>query len=366
MNHTSTLVDEALDPEAISAIIGRPSTPRHIRIKPGNSIVVGTDDSWLRFLCPDAAVKVDKTAKRAQENNLRHHFFTRGDLTIQHGEIALDPRLFKALHGAKLTVNNVLNYNPMRRLVMRDGDTTVRVYGKPPEHSDALDALLAQADIPVPAARGTLGDPRIVRYEFVGDADLFHRPTSKGYARAGELFAQLHTRVDPAGTELARRRPSLQQTIDIHAELLRPLLPDAERRLVELPWPREAERPSRDELVCVVHGDASADQVLTDSTTGDAWLTDFDRAGLGTPGTDLGSFIAMELAAGRDVSYTRAFLDAYVDNGGTLPRDLDAFTAVALIIDLTQPLRHAHPAWRDAIHARIDLVDRLRTQGLPL
>ncbi|MDH3784655.1 MAG: aminoglycoside phosphotransferase family protein, partial [Acidobacteriota bacterium] len=108
----------------------------------------------------------------------------------------------------------------------------------------------------------------------------------------------------------------------------------------------------------VVHGDFHIGQVVVGSQR--ILLVDLDRAGVGHPVVDLGSFLASLVEAGVDAAGREAFLDGYrQETSDTLDADLlRAATAAALFRRVTVPLRQLHPAWPDRIRERLDLIEQ--------
>lgn len=354
----NSLLNDVLDPTTLSQLVGQEAKAENLRIKPGTSLVVGTGDSWLRILKGEAGLKAAKAEKRAARHNLRVRTTTEGDLTIQSGEISLDPRLHGTFTKPNLvpTVQqaHVLRYNPMRRLVIHAGDVSVRFY---PQASERKHRFFSS--LPTPTEVECHADPRILAFKFVGDGDLAMHPSVTGYMKAGQYFAQLHQL--PVSQDLPESNRNLARTMRAHQRVLSALSASLGDRLEKTRLPDVDKQPPT-----MVQGDASADQLLVDARSHQMWMTDFDRAGVGDPGVDLGNFLAVELATNSSLMHPYAFLQGYKSGGGQVPANLADYVMEALLHDLTLPLRRARPTWEDDIHARLDLVEQLRREGLPL
>ena len=137
-------------------------------------------------------------------------------------------------------------------------------------------------------------------------------------------------------------------------------------RLAEWPW-----RPRP------IHGDFYAPQVLL--SDGSAAVIDLDRAALGDPSVDLGTFLAhleREVCAGRlpdgySTQMTDALLEGY-GRGAERPGTEDVTTqaAAALLRLAQQPFREREPDWPTQTAALLtraeDLLDeRTRFVSLP-
>ena len=105
----------------------------------------------------------------------------------------------------------------------------------------------------------------------------------------------------------------------------------------------------------LTHGDASPDQVLYEHSTGRIWLTDFDRVRLAPAATDLGSYLAVAPPSQR-----RALLEGYAVHR-PVPGGEELGTAIALsrLARLADPLRRAHPSWRERIGAELAAIERI-------
>lgn len=130
-----------LDPDRLSALMGRPVRATHLRAKPGVSTtaaLVGEDGrpwGWIRTLTGEARVKAGKARVVADEVGLADELgeaeLTGRDTVVQWGPVATDPRLARELARVArvLTVKDttVLRYNPLRRLVLHHGDLVLRI-----------------------------------------------------------------------------------------------------------------------------------------------------------------------------------------------------------------------------------------------
>ncbi len=109
----------------------------------------------------------------------------------------------------------------------------------------------------------------------------------------------------------------------------------------------------------LLHGDASADQVLVDTASGTRQLNDFDRSSLGPAAIDLGSWLAVDRLAG--VGASGPLLAGYAAAGGLVPDDDELTTGIArgLLLRATAPARLGEPDWRGRITARLDDLEEV-------
>ena len=396
--NTEQLVARVLDPGWLSEQAGRPVRAARLRIKPRTSLVVGLDDAaghpagWLRFLWPISHNKAARTRREAGELGLETTEHELGELLAQTGPLPADPKLLKRIAAATASgklgrweASQVLRYNPLRRVVVRDGMRVVRV-ATSRDRGVAFDRFIAGVvETPLRLDDGTLDGVSV--HAFTGAQDLAgllagnppSRPSDESWLSraaseasgpcrnhpatdrdptqstpdpiraAGAMLARLHAAgvPDDLARSLALRAPDPAAQGLAHAALFDELAPDlAERmRRVVARFPGAASA-----MPVLSHGDLSPDQVLTTRAGDRVWLTDFDRACLAPRAVDLGSFIA--------VLDDDAFRDGYRDGGGQLPPgdQLRRAVAASLILRAADPLRRASRAWEQEISANLDRI----------
>ena len=420
--NTGQLVARVLDPGWLSEQAGRPVRAARLRIKPRTSLVVGLDDTaghpagWLRILWPISHNKAARTRREAGELGLETAEHELGELLAQTGPLPADPKLLKRIAAATASgklgcweASQVLRYNPLRRVVVRDGMRVVRV-ATSRDRGVAFDRFMAGVvetprrldggdldGVSVLAFTGDLdladllaGNPpsrpsdesrlsraasdsdesRLSRAASDSDGSWLSRAASEasGPCRnhpatdrdptqstpdpiraAGAMLARLHAAgvPDDLARSLALRAPDPVAQGLAHAALLDELAPGLAERMRRV----VARFPGAASAIPVLsHGDLSPDQVLTTRTGDRVWLTDFDRACLAPRAVDLGSFIA--------VLDDDAFLDGYRDGGGQLPPgdQLRRAVAASLILRAADPLRRASRAWEQEISANLDRI----------
>ena len=408
--NTGQLVARVLDPGWLSEQAGRPVRAARLRIKPRTSLVVGLDDAaghpvgWLRFLWPISHNKAARTRREAGELGLETTEHELGELLAQTGPLPADPKLLKRIAAATASgklgcweASQVLRYNPLRRVVVRDGMRVVRV-ATSRDRGVAFDRFIAGVvETPLRLDDGTLdgvsvhaftgaqdlagllaGNPpsrpsdesRLSRAVSDSDGSWLSRAASEasGPCRnhpatdrdptqstpdpiraAGAMLARLHAAgvPDDLARSLALRAPDPVAQGLAHAALLDELAPGLAERMRRV----VARFPGAASAIPVLsHGDLSPDQVLTTRTGDRVWLTDFDRACLAPRAVDLGSFLA--------VLDDDAFLDGYRDGGGQLPPgdQLRRAVAASLILRAADPLRRASRAWEQEISANLDRI----------
>lgn len=401
--NTGQLVARVLDPGWLSEQAGRPVRAARLRIKPRTSLVVGLDDTaghpagWLRILWPISHNKAARTRREAGELGLETAEHELGELLAQTGPLPADPKLLKRIAAATASgklgrweASQVLRYNPLRRVVVRDGMRVVRV-ATSRDRGVAFDRFIAGVvETPLRLDDGTLdgvsvhaftgaqdlagllaGNPpsrpsdesRLSRAASDSDGSWLSRAASeasgpcrnhpgadRGPIRAaGAMLARLHAAgvPDDLARSLALRAPDPVAQGLAHAALLDELAPGLAERMRRV----VARFPGAASAIPVLsHGDLSPDQVLTTRAGDRVWLTDFDRACLAPRAVDLGSFIA--------VLDDDAFLDGYRDGGGQLPPgdQLRRAVAASLILRAADPLRRASRAWEQEISANLDRI----------
>ena len=331
-------------------------------------------------------------------------FTAAGVSVVQTGPLPADPKLLTRIAAATASgklgrweASQVLRYNPLRRVVVRDGMRVVRV-ATSRDRGVAFDRFIAGVvETPLRLDDGTLDGVSV--HAFTGDLDLADllagnppsRPSDESWLSraasdsdgswlsraaseasgpcrnhpatdrdptqstpdpiraAGAMLARLHAAgvPDDLARSLALRAPDPAAQGLAHAALFDELAPDlAERmRRVVARFPGAASA-----MPVLSHGDLSPDQVLTTRAGDRVWLTDFDRACLAPRAVDLGSFIA--------VLDDDAFRDGYRDGGGQLPPgdQLRRAVAASLILRAADPLRRASRAWEQEISANLDRI----------
>ena len=408
--NTGQLVTRVLDPGWLSEQAGRPVRAARLRIKPRTSLVVGLDDTagqpagWLRFLWPISHNKAARTRREAGELGLETAEHELGELLVQTGPLPADPKLLKRIAAATASgklgrweASQVLRYNPLRRMVVRDGMRVVRV-ATSRDRGVAFDRFMAGGvETPRRLDGGDLDGVSV--HAFTGDLDLADllagnppsRPSDESWLSraasdsdgswlsraaseasgpcrnhpatdrdptqstpdpiraAGAMLARLHAAgvPDDLVRSLALRAPDPVAQGLAHAALLDELAPGLAERMRRV----VARFPGAASAIPVLsHGDLSPDQVLTTRAGDRVWLTDFDRACLAPRAVDLGSFIA--------VLDDDAFRDGYRDGGGQLPPgdQLRRAVAASLILRAADPLRRASRAWEQEISANLDRI----------
>ena len=95
--------------------------------------------------------------------------------------------------------------------------------------------------------------------------------------------------------------------------------------------------------------------MLYERSTGQIWLTDFDRVRLAPAATDLGSYLAMA-----PVSQGRALLEGYAEHGPVpAAEQLGVAVARSRLARLADPLRHADPSWRERIGVELAAIESI-------
>ena len=384
---TAEAVAAMLDADRLSERLQRPVRADRLRIKPEVSVLVSLTDrstgltaGWARLLWPVSHSKAAQAKRLAASLGLQPPVtlpLAEG-LLLQSGEVLTDPKLAQPLAQATdlgvlgaWEARDVLRYNPSRRLVLRDGSTVLRLRAGAGGPADDVQRTLSGL-LPVP---GLLDSQAVARCEgrvsvqqWCGDTNLadFYADNADRAAsaqglkeatrRVGALLAELHSCVGqlPAGLidRLPHQPPGFRDLAEVHARQLDVLAPELARRV----------RAVGDMLPSLLtgtpvlaHGDVSPDQVLYEYSTGRIWLTDFDRVRLAPAAMDLGSYLAEAPPSQR-----HALLEGYATHR-PVPGAEELGWAIALsrLARLADPLRRAHPSWRERISADLTAIERI-------
>ena len=385
---TADAVAAMLDADRLSEHLQRPVRAARLRIKPEVSVLVSLTDrstgltaGWARLLWPVSHSKAAQAERLTTRLGLAQPPVTLPldeGLLLQSGEVLTDPKLAQPLAQARdlgvlgaWEARDVLRYNPSRRLVLRDGSTVLRLRAGAGGPADDVHRTLSGL-LPVP---GLLDSQAVARCEgrvsvqqWCGDTNLadFYADNADGPAtaqslkeasrRVGALLAELHSCVGqlPAGLidRLPHQPPGFRNLAEVHARQLDVLAPELARRV----------RAVGDMLPSLLtgtpvlaHGDVSPDQVLYEYSTGRIWLTDFDRVRLAPAAMDLGSYLAEAPPSQR-----HALLEGYATHR-PVPGAEELGWAIALsrLARLADPLRRAHPSWRERIGADLTAIERI-------
>jgi aminoglycoside phosphotransferase (APT) family kinase protein len=384
-----------VDPDAVSELVGERVVAVRLRHKPGMSTVAalstpaGRPWGWVQLTTPQARDKARNAQRRARDRNRPVHLQALpGGGVAAHGPVVTDPRLHRALDqlpcdllaalghddptrhapevsswgDASLHPVRVLRHNPLRRLVLRRGDTVLRLTQEQRRDVGRAARVLLRHGVPVsqplPLTDDIRRGGRVSRWAWVSGADLHVTPDVTTAQAAGAALAAWHgtaaghrvvlTPIDPttAGQAVVEGlRPVSEELADRVQSVLQGLVP-------------ALTRPQR---TVWAHGDFSADQVIG-RPGGGAEILDLDRLTLAPPAYDLGSFAAVELLRSQEevpaADLLPALLEGYaqgVPDGG----ELTAWTAYALLLRAGEPLRRARPAWRSEVSARLDLAEEV-------
>ena len=384
---TAEAVAAMLDADRLSERLQRPVQADRLRIKPEVSVLVSLTDwstgltaGWARLLWPVSHSKAAQAERLAASLGLQPPVTLPLDegLLLQSGEVLTDPKLAQPLAQATglgvlgaWEARDVLRYNPSRRLVLRDGSTVLRLRAGAGGPADDVHRALSGL-LPVP---GLLDSQAVARCEgrvsvqqWCGDtnlADVYADDADRAASaqglkeasrRVGALLAELHSCVGqlPAGLidRLPHQPPSFRDLAEVHARQLDVLAPELARRVRAVGDMLPSLLPGTPVLA---HGDVSPDQVLYEYSTGRIWLTDFDRVRLAPAAMDLGSYLAEAPPSQR-----HALLEGYATHR-PVPGAEELGWAIALsrLARLADPLRRAHPSWRERIGADLTAIERI-------
>lgn len=360
----------------------------YLRCKPGTSLVAGlrlaSGPAFAYAVSAEARPKLAKLVERAPEGAVLVHSTTPSLLVARPAADRDLPALAKADRlsaavGRPVATWDTLTYKPQRRWVGRpDGEDrppelVLRAYR--PRDLPAtmagwrLAGQLGQAGVGarLPGARTVSGRRGLAVVSWLPGTPL-DRLLDAGPMDAGPLDGGLWAGVGEPQLMLAEvgvALAELHQALPLRPAEARPdaralrrvlselsaLLPELRPRATALLRTLEARAP-RPTAGRPVHGDFSADQVIV-GADGRIGVTDWDRAGWGDPGADLGSL----RAAGMPEPGYAAVLDGYA-RVRAVPASTQWYGVAAAVQRLTEPLRQCRVDWRSAIAARLAQAER--------
>jgi len=310
--------------------------PSYLRYKPGTSVVaaVSVDGAPAQAVAYPVGLH-DKLGRLIREAHAAGELIRADEARgIAIVAVAADrdlPGIRSALRRHPRAVT--LAYKPARRWVARCDECGVIVKVHAPDRAAsalaghrALAGLVSTADLVHVGGDGVI-ETRIVPGALADD--------DAGARAAGRILAGLHAAPIPAGNPradapvagaLAAVLPALSAREALLAEGIREALATSARR-------------------APVHGDFSADQVLTGAAG--TFVIDLDRAGAGDPHADLGSWAADEIARGipRALAST-ALREGYLAAGGRINAPaLLAHTAAGVFRRAAEPFRRQDEGW---------------------
>ncbi|WP_151526443.1 aminoglycoside phosphotransferase family protein [Serinicoccus kebangsaanensis] len=398
---TDPVLELVVDPERLSALLRTPVAVTRVRPKHGVSHVaalVGADGQvlgWAQALIGDARTKGGKARARAERYDLGDQIFSvplpQWDAELLWGALTTDPALAKALRRSRVDLASdgvrLLRYNPLRRLVVRDGDRVVRITAQPHrERMTRVTQALAGCGIPVlcPTDQQPDSAGRVSVWPWVEGQDLqaaAAQPDDTSAAatsvlrharEAGAIVRRLHSLPTAAVPRLPRRGwpevvDSAQRAV-AQLQLVAPTLAHPARlALAGLPDEAAGGDP------VLLHGDLSLDQVLV-AADGSVLLTDLDRAATGPPEVDLAAMAAARIVqevdadAEGDVEQDRRgsdLLAAFEAGYGRGDSGSDApWVAAALLGRIAEPWRAQAPLWEERTEALGRVALDLLASGL--
>lgn len=261
----------------------------------------------------------------------------------------------------------LVRYKPARKALLRyciGGAAPATAFAK--LHSDDrgrelrdLTLALCRGGIPTPAPLAYVDDLRLLVHPAVPGEPLWTLRGTPAFASAMEpvaaALADLHA-VPEAALPLSNQIEIADMTREAAAAIAT-VHPAVARRATQL-----ADEISEGLAVVapeltLIHGDCSPDQVLVDG--GSISLIDFERAGLGHPLLDVGTFLAhLAVAGGEGIDgAAAAFLDAYAARRPTSMAAVHLFAAAALLGLAIGPFRRLEADWPQAVERVVGLAE---------
>ena len=203
----------------------------------------------------------------------------------------------------------------------------------------------------------------------------------EAFAATGRWLAQLHASPPDVQLPFAREtRTSLTSPLFGIAQDYPKLLPDTASTLVSLARTINEACSCTPMLLTLIHGDFSADQVIVaerheaegEHSEIQPVVIDWDRAMVGSPLRDVGSFLArleyQSLDGSLGETFARCAQQAFVDGyreclPDTERRLIHAFHARALLLLIFDGFRHRHANWHELADALLRRVESLVRQA---
>ena len=391
-----------LDADALSTALGFRVELTRVHVKPGQRVLV----SWRRigdaqersvkafgYTCMITdPVKLHNARRKAGDGFFTVHREVMADTPgLFSGGLTNDPRLVKPWRQAQrliagqagtLDEAEVLNYVPMRRVIVRVASMVIRVAERDLSELHALTNEVCSTGLPLlPAHAGDASDrgeqPRTGESEHVsvsplwGHGDLAALAGVRGADAlelahaAGEAIARMHAiaPADLAGPhtwQTARLGRAVPDVFSVALALTENANPRVHARLLAL-------RPHLEDLSMeggsIIHGDLSPDQILVEGSDAgqvpQLRIIDFDRAGTGPAEADVGQWLAScESLDAPEMGV--AFLTGYLAAARTRI-DLDAVArhrARAHVAASLTSLYHARANWRSDLDIAVSRAER--------
>jgi aminoglycoside phosphotransferase (APT) family kinase protein len=382
-----------------------PLTPTYLRYKPQTSCAAGffTEDGRAiaaYAFAPERYAEVRTRPKWRADPDVQLWddvclaiIPARRDRSLRALRHLLDPRrqpkFLRRLLGTQaaeaVTGMMILRYKPDRRLVARldgaDGPLGVLKIVTNAAFPQALAGATGSEARGGAKLLGTDGDRCAIVTEWI-DGDLLCPVNTCGmsdvnaFVATGRALADLHACGHRSifHTSPFRETQKLQEIVS-DVSMLDPHLGEvAKAEAVRLG--QAVERHDYD--FTLIHGDFSADQIVMRNS--EPVILDWDRATLGDPAMDLGSFLARldaqvirgECSVAQAEAMADALIAGYAEKAGAAPSGVALRTAGGLLMLATEAFRTRDPHWKDRTAALLDRVasllagPRARRQAVPM
>ncbi len=370
----------ALDASALTTELNLPPmNPLYLRYKPQTSCTAALAPAGGGM---DAVAVMAYTSERYKEVRARGEWRNGSNPAIYHdaGCLAVVPlsrdrdlkgarvltdgqrgaALLKKLTGSADGIPHLLRYKVGRRLVLQVGTSQpaalVKAYNKADFAAALEGARVGQALGSAPLL-GKSRRHQCLAWRWLDGVPLCPQTRDlSAWRTVGRTLARIHQSSQEVTTTVTRddERAELaalsdvlpQYSADI-AEKAAPLIAAVTAGLAGV-----ANTPA------LIHGDFSADQVLIHE--GQATIIDWDRAAMGDPARDIGSFLArldVQMLDGVDVvGLADAFRDGYAESSGPASDGVALQHARALLALTTEGFRQRRPDWQQHAHLLLQRV----------
>ena len=377
---------------------------KYIRYKPGMNCLTlydlkvnGKKQIYAKAFGHDNKIKIQKSKERATINGDfdfgRIFFEDRGIMVglfpndnkinslklLDNGKNQKD--LFRKLfpHKSELWKGKVqtLNYKPERRysgvITTKSGSQAiVKFYDK----SGFLKAknntriFKSKKNLRISQCLGHSNKQMVLGFEWINGKDLgellLENPkfAKKAVANTGKALAELHSRkiknLDKLNSDDELSNFSRQ------GDLIKHICPHLKNQFREIGKHLQSFLYSSMSVTNPIHGDFNPSQVIVD-VDGNVTLLDFDRAALGDPRLDLGSFIASlyyqllfrKISTPQFQKLKDAFLNAYLAKTEQIFPDLEMFIAAGLFKIANHPFRLNQPNWVIQTEQILNMIEKI-------
>ena len=384
-----------LDGQALADRLGLACLgPAYLRYKPRTKCLLAFgagQAARMAIACPPARYAVLRGRRALAEADSGVRFFDDLCVAVLPAHLDRDLRslarladpmqrariMAELLPGVARAELRLLRHNPARRAVLRldvDGVPfcSVKLHAGADWARARDNAFLAQTH-GGPRVLGVIEKRQLILHEWVPGHPLWSPDTGlvgpEAIRATGAALARLH-QADPGTVPATTQHGGGTADLTAAVTMLAALLPALGDRAQALAHGVAAHLIAHEPGHALLHGDFSADQVVIGKAG--PVLIDWDRACIGDPARDLGSFLARLDVQAIDGTLTpamaaragEALLSGYATTAA-LPHRVRAQRARALLMLLPEGFRQRRPDWPERATAILDQVEALLPRAGP-